>query len=67
MGAKKKTIAIVARSPISLDESRRQRRRRTEVPALATPPARGKGRTVTAADGADGAAPIVDFLKERSC
>ena len=32
---------------------------------LATPPVRGKGRVVTAADGDDGAKQIVDFLKER--
>ena len=32
---------------------------------LATPPARSKGRVVTASDGEDGAKQIVDFLKER--
>ena len=65
MGAKKKTIAPLALADLGLDRAVGSDGAKTELVALAAPPARGKGRTATAADGAEGAQIIVDFLKEK--
>ncbi len=66
MGAKKKTIAIIGLSDLELAPAFvGSDGARTEVTALATPPAREQGRVVEAADGAEGAAVIFDFLKEK--
>jgi electron transfer flavoprotein beta subunit len=65
MGAKKKSIAILTVADLGLDRAVGSDGAKTELLELAAAPARGKGRTVQAADGADGARIIVEFLKER--
>ena len=65
MGAKKKTIAPLALADLGLERAVGSDGAKPELVALAAPPARGKGRTATAADGAEGAQIIVDFLKEK--
>jgi electron transfer flavoprotein alpha/beta subunit len=65
MGAKKKDIKTLALTDLGLTKAVGSDGSRTEVLALATPPPREKGRTVTAADGADGARIVLDFLKSR--
>jgi electron transfer flavoprotein beta subunit len=65
MGAKKKEITMLALADLGLTKPVGSDGSHTEVLALATPPAREKGRTVTAADGADGARTIRDFLQSR--
>jgi electron transfer flavoprotein beta subunit len=65
MGAKKKAIAVLALADLGLTKAVGSDGSRTEVLALDTPPAREHGRTVTAADGADGARAVVEFLKSR--
>jgi electron transfer flavoprotein beta subunit len=65
MGAKKKTIAALALGDLGLDRPVGQAGSKTELLAFAPPPARGKGRVIEAADGAQGAQAIFDFLKEK--
>jgi len=65
MGAKKKEIKMLALTDLALVKPVGGDGAKTEVVDLAAPPARAKGKTVTAADGADGARQIVEFLKER--
>jgi electron transfer flavoprotein beta subunit len=65
MGAKKKPIAVLALADLGLTKAVGSDGSRTEVLALATPPPRERGRTVTATDGAGGAQAIVEFLKSR--
>jgi electron transfer flavoprotein beta subunit len=65
MGAKKKDITMLALADLALTKAVGSDGSRTEVLALATPPAREKGRTVNAADGAEGARAIVEFLQSR--
>lgn len=65
MGAKKKAIATLALAELALPQAVGSAGARTELLALATPPGREPGRTVTAADGADGARAIVAFLESR--
>jgi electron transfer flavoprotein beta subunit len=65
MGAKKKPIAVWTAADLGLDHPVGAAGAKTEVTELAAAPARGKGRTVTAADGAEGARVIVEFLKEK--
>ncbi len=65
MGAKKKEIRSLSVADLGLTKAVGSDGARTEVRALATPPGREKGRVVTAADAADGAATIVGFLKDR--
>ena len=38
---------------------------KAQLTDLATPPVRGKGTVVKAADGAEGAQAVVQFLKDR--
>jgi electron transfer flavoprotein beta subunit len=57
MSAKKKEIRIIG--------SAQAAPAKTEVLAMAAPPARAKGRIVTVADGAEGARLITEFLRER--
>ena len=65
MGAKKKEIRALTVADLGLTKAVGSDGARTELIALATPPAREKGRTITAADAVEGARAIVDFLKER--
>ncbi len=65
MGAKKKAITILRLADLELTKSVGSDGARTELLDLASPPGRSKGRVVTAADAAEGARTIVDFLKER--
>jgi electron transfer flavoprotein beta subunit len=65
MGAKKKDIRALAVADLHLTKAVGSDGARTEVLALATPSARGAGRTIAAADGSAGARAIADFLKER--
>ena len=66
MGAKRKEIRTFAAADLDLSKPVGAAGARTEVLALATPPAREKGRMHTAADGAEGARAIADFLRQRS-
>jgi electron transfer flavoprotein beta subunit len=65
MGAKKKTIATLTLADLALDRAVGSDGAKTELVELAAAPVRGKGQTVTASDGAEGARIIVDFLKEK--
>jgi electron transfer flavoprotein beta subunit len=65
MGAKKKEIAILHLADLELAKPVGSDGAKVELTDLAAPPARGKGKVVTAADGPDGAQQIVAFLKER--
>jgi electron transfer flavoprotein beta subunit len=65
MGAKKKEIRTLTVADIGVTKAVGGDGARTELRTLATPPAREKGRVVSAADAAEGAATIVAFLKER--
>ena len=65
MGAKKKDIRTLALADLGLTKAVGSDGSRTELLALATPPAREKGRTVTVSDGAEGARAVLDFLKNR--
>jgi electron transfer flavoprotein beta subunit len=65
MGAKKKDITTLALADLGLAKAAGGDGARTEVLALATPPPREKGRTVAAADGADGARAVMAFLQSR--
>jgi electron transfer flavoprotein beta subunit len=65
MGAKKKPIAqwtaadLALASPVGTDGAK------TELTAQASPPVRGKGRVIDAADAVAGAEAIITFLKEK--
>jgi electron transfer flavoprotein beta subunit len=65
MGAKKKTIATTTLGELALELPVGAAGSKTELRSFAPPPARGKGRTVEAADGASGAQAIFDFLQEK--
>lgn len=65
MGAKKKDIAILHLADLELAKPVGGDGAKVELTNLSAPPARGKGKVVTAADGPDGARQIVEFLKER--
>ncbi len=54
MGAKKKTIAALTLADLALDRAVGSDGAKTELLELAAPPARAKGRTAEAPDGADG-------------
>ena len=65
MGAKKKTIAVQTLADVGVDKPIGAEGAKTEVLALATPPARGKGEIFEAADAVAGAQKILEFLHER--
>ncbi len=65
MGAKKKQIAIMSLADLGAEQAVGADGAKTEVLDLAAPPVRAKGQVVTAADGADGARIIVEYLKEK--
>jgi electron transfer flavoprotein beta subunit len=65
MGAKKKTIATMTLADLELGHPVGEAGSKTVLASFAPPAARGKGTVVEAADGAQGAQAIFDFLKER--
>ncbi|MGC2406937.1 MAG: electron transfer flavoprotein subunit beta/FixA family protein [Candidatus Cybelea sp.] len=65
MGAKKKTIAAMSLADLALEQPVGTSGSKTELRSFAPPAARGKGRTVEAADGLAGAQAIFDFLREK--
>ena len=65
MGAKKKTIATIGVTDLSLDLPVGTGGSKTELRSFAPPPARGEGRTIEAADGVAGATAILEFLREK--
>ncbi|MFN2462121.1 MAG: electron transfer flavoprotein subunit beta [Candidatus Velthaea sp.] len=65
MGAKKKEIKLRSLGELNLAKAVGSDGAKTEVVALAAPPVRSKGRSVTAGDGAEGARLIVEFLTEK--
>jgi electron transfer flavoprotein beta subunit len=65
MGAKKKPIAIWPVADLGLDHPVGAAGAKTEVTDVALAAGRSKGRSVTVADGAEGARVIVEFLKEK--
>ncbi len=66
MGAKKKQIAQLGASDLGLSVALGTEGAKAQLTDITTPPVRGKGRVVQAADAADGAQQIVTFLKERA-
>jgi len=65
MGAKKKTIATLGVGELALDRPIGVEGAKTELLEMSAATARGKGQTVQASDGSDGARIIVEFLKEK--
>ncbi|MGA3037114.1 MAG: electron transfer flavoprotein subunit beta/FixA family protein [Vulcanimicrobiaceae bacterium] len=65
MGAKKKEVKVLSLADVDFTRAAGSDGAKTELLELATPPARQKGRVVNAADGAEGATAIFDFLKEK--
>jgi electron transfer flavoprotein beta subunit len=65
MGAKKKAMASLTVADLGLEHPIGSGGALTELTNLATPAVRGKGKVVEAADGAEGARIIVDFLREK--
>ncbi|WP_317994568.1 electron transfer flavoprotein subunit beta/FixA family protein [Vulcanimicrobium alpinum] len=65
MGAKKKEIKALALGDLGLTAAVGTDGAKAKLTNVATPPVRGKGQVVQAADGAEGAKIIVQFLKER--
>ncbi|MGP6158716.1 MAG: electron transfer flavoprotein subunit beta/FixA family protein [Vulcanimicrobiaceae bacterium] len=65
MGAKKKPIAIQTLADFGLEHAVGSDGAKTELVAVSEPPTRGKGRVAEAADGADGARIIIEFLREK--
>jgi len=65
MGAKKKEIKQLAAADLGLTVAVGTDGAKAKLINVAPAPVRGKGRVETAADGADGARIIVEFLKER--
>ena len=65
MGAKKKTIAASSLADLALELPVGASGSKTELRSFAPPAARGKGKTIEAADGASGAQAIFDFLREK--
>ncbi len=65
MGAKKKTIAQWSAADLGLAQPVGSDGAKTELTAQASPPVRGKGQVVQAADAVAAAEAIVTFLKEK--
>ena len=65
MGAKKKEIKALALGDLGLTVAVGTDGAKAKLTNVATPPVRGKGQVMQAADGAEGAKIIVQFLKER--
>jgi len=65
MGAKKKTITVLSLADLGLTQAVGQDGAKTELLHVAAPPPRAKGQVVRAADGAEGAKIIFDFIKEK--
>ncbi|MBV8151859.1 MAG: electron transfer flavoprotein subunit beta/FixA family protein [Candidatus Eremiobacteraeota bacterium] len=65
MGAKKKEIRTLSLDDAGVTQAVGSDGAKTQVLELVSPSVRGKGRVVSVADGAEGAAVIVEFLKEK--
>jgi electron transfer flavoprotein beta subunit len=65
MGAKKKTISTMTLADLGLESAVGSDGAKTEVLEISAPKAREKARVVEAADGAEGAKAIFEFLRER--
>ncbi len=65
MGAKKKEIKQLASADLGLTVAVGTDGAKAQLTDIATPPPRAKGQAVPAADAADGARIIVQFLKDR--
>jgi electron transfer flavoprotein beta subunit len=65
MGAKKKEIKQLAASDLGLTVAVGGDGAKARLVDVATPPARARGRVVQAADAAEGARVVVEFLKDR--
>jgi electron transfer flavoprotein beta subunit len=65
MGAKKKTIAGLKLTDLSLDSAVGTQGSKTQLESFAPPAARGKGTTVEVTDGVSGAQTIFEFLREK--
>jgi electron transfer flavoprotein beta subunit len=65
MGAKKKSIASISLRDLQLELPVGAAGSKTELRSFAPPAARGKGKSVEAADGLAGAQAIFDFLAEK--
>lgn len=65
MGAKKKAIEQKTAADLGLTVAVGTDGAKAQLTDLATPPVRGKGSVVQAADGADGAKAVITFLKDR--
>ena len=65
MGAKKKTVASLAAADLGLSFPLGSDGAKTELVALATPPAREKGRVVEVGSAQEGADVIFAFLQEK--
>ena len=65
MGAKKKTIAALALGELGLEQPVGLEGAKAELVGLSDPPARGKGKVVEVADGAEGARVVFEFLREK--
>ncbi len=65
MGAKKKPVTVLTLADLGLDQPVGQSGSKTELLSVSPPAVRGKGEVVEAADGAQGAHVIFDFLKAR--
>ena len=65
MGAKKKSVALLAAADLGLDGPVGAAGAKTELLDIAAPPVRGKGQVVVAEDGPAGAKLIFDFLKAK--
>jgi electron transfer flavoprotein beta subunit len=65
MGAKKKEIVQRTAADLGLTVAVGTDGAKARLLDVATPPVRGKGKVITAADGADGAQQIVAYLKEK--
>ena len=65
MGAKKKEISVLSLGELGLTAAVGSDGAKVALTEFTAPLARAKGRVVNAADAADGAKQIVDFLKDR--
>jgi len=65
MGAKKKTIALSSHGELGVTDALGAGSAKTDLLDVVPPPERAKGQVVTAADGAEGAKIIFDYLQQK--